>query len=504
MVRTMKKGDILELDIIDLAFGGKGIAKVKIDDKDFVIFVDGALPGQKVEARIKLKKRRHAEAKILKVLSPSPDEVEIPYQLVPGAPWAKLPVEIQREYKQKQVFELFKKFAHVDAEKVFDTYVESPMVWEYRNKMEYSFGPTEEFFCEVGLEGSEGRPQKKWEHTGFGLGSKKRGQFWLVETLEKPSGLFDKDFEALIPELKTLAKSTGRPVYNTKTNEGFWRQLTVRKSFYEGEFLIDLVTTSGENTNDDIKSIESFFREKLGERFGGFFYTQSDSVGNPCNDYGSREFMGDGQDVLIEKINDLEFTISLDSFFQTNVKSAEKLYQKVLEYTEESFLPKAAKSQEPKINSSSDVILDLFCGTGTIGQIVAKSFPEKNITGVELIASAVEDAKKNVENNNLKNINFVCADVGKFLKEYKSEKNLTIVLDPPRAGIAPKTLQKVIDFKPSSMVYVSCNPATLARDTAVLQEQGYKLEKLSLVDQFPHTAHVECVSRFVKSSMNFR
>ncbi len=185
----------------------------------------------------------------------------------------------------------------------------------------------------------------------------------------------------------------------------------------------------------------------------------------------------------------MNFEISMKSFFQTNPKCAEKLYSKVIEYV-----------LEDKTKVDNTVIMDLFCGTGTIGQIVASKSKNAKIVGVDIVASAIADAKKNAKRNHIAGLQFYAADVGKFLvanPEYKN-KIKTIILDPARAGIAPKTLQKIIGLNADRMIYVSCNPATQARDTEILREAGYEIKKISLVDQFPHTAHIETVVLFEK------
>ena len=177
----------------------------------------------------------------------------------------------------------------------------------------------------------------------------------------------------------------------------------------------------------------------------------------------------------------------MQSFFQTNPKCAEKLYQKVVDYVKDS-------KQKQK------VIMDLFCGTGTIGQILSNNIPDAQVIGVDIIPQAIEDAKKNAERNSIRDLKFIAEDVGKFLQEYPQYKGniSTVVIDPPRAGIAPKTLNKVVQLNAARIVYVSCNPVTLARDTKYLLNEGYQLKKLSFVDQFPHTSHIESIALFEK------
>ena len=182
----------------------------------------------------------------------------------------------------------------------------------------------------------------------------------------------------------------------------------------------------------------------------------------------------------------------MKSFFQTNPKSAEKLYLKVLDY-----------ALENKESIDNSIVMDLFCGTGTIGQILASKSTNTKIIGVDIVASAIKDAEKNVKRNNIAGLKFYTADVGKFLYEHPEYKNKirTIILDPSRAGIAPKTLQKIIAINADRMVYVSCNPATQARDTLELINSGYEIKKISLVDQFPHTSHIETVVLFEKNNI---
>ena len=223
----------------------------------------------------------------------------------------------------------------------------------------------------------------------------------------------------------------------------------------------------------------------------GLIHTTNDDVADREKlDKGSSKLIT-GNSTIKETINGLNFEISMQSFFQTNPLCAEKLYQKVIDYLLEAEIPK------------DQIIMDLFCGTGTIGQLIAKHTNNK-VVGVDIVASSIENAKKNIlensQKNNLSELTFICADVGKFLlnnPEYQNKIH-SIVIDPPRAGIAPKTLRKVIRLNAKVIVYVSCNPGTQARDLTTLHEMGYELQKFSLVDQFPHTSHIESIMLFKK------
>ena len=263
----------------------------------------------------------------------------------------------------------------------------------------------------------------------------------------------------------------------------------VRKSFKTNELLCNLVTTSGDLDQFDLKKFAAFLKGIFGERLAGLLHTINDETGDRTIATAGSIDLVYGKDKIVEELLGLNFEISMKSFFQTNPKCAEKLYSKVIEYV-----------LEDKTKVDNTVIMDLFCGTGTIGQIVASKSKNAKIVGVDIVASAIADAKKNAKRNHIAGLQFYAADVGKFLVAHPEYKNKikTIILDPARAGIAPKTLQKIIGLNADRMIYVSCNPATQARDTEILREAGYEIKKISLVDQFPHTAHIETVVLFEK------
>ena len=238
-----------------------------------------------------------------------------------------------------------------------------------------------------------------------------------------------------------------------------------------------------------VKALVWFFlKEILKNRLAGFIHTINDDVADRAKLEQGPSGLVYGKETIIEEVLGLQFEISMQSFFQTNPASAEQLYQKVVDYTFENN------------DMENQVVMDLFCGTGTIGQILASKTNKTKIIGVDIVSSAIENAKRNAKLNNINDIEFYAADVGKFLQEHPAYEGKigTIVLDPPRAGIAPKTLRKVIQLGAKRIVYVSCNPATQARDRMELKDAGYELKKFSLVDQFPHTSHVESIMLFEK------
>lgn len=474
---NIKKGDTVELVIEDMAFGGKGISRVETEQGNFVVFVANGIPGQKVEVTITKKRKKHAETRLRKVLERSPDEVEMPQQPISGAPFLTLPVEKQRAFKKETTLTLFEKMGQIkDVRELFDEYIVSPSDFNYRNKMEYSFS-----VIRHDMETGE-------EHDDFALGFKHRGTWWKVENLDKESGLFDADFENKLKDIRLYLENTGLPAWHPPKKEGFFRHLVVRKSFADNELLINLVTSSTNKKAFDTMAFVEFLQGLLGKRLAGFIHTINDDVADRAKLEKGPSDTAWGKSTIIERVLGLKFEISMQSFFQTNPASAEKLYSKVVEYATENN------------DLNNQVIMDLFCGTGTIGQILASKTENAKIIGVDIVASAIENAKRNAALNNIKGVDFYAADVGKFLLEYPQYEGKigTIVLDPPRGGIAPKTLRKVMRLGAKRIVYVSCNPGTQARDAIELKDAGYSLKKVSLVDQFPHTSHIESIMLFEK------
>ncbi|MEM9895834.1 MAG: 23S rRNA (uracil(1939)-C(5))-methyltransferase RlmD [Bacteroidota bacterium] len=469
----LKRGEILELFIEDYAYGGKGICRIKNDKGSYVVFVPNTIPGQKVKAQVKKVGKKSAECALLYILQPSKDEQPVPYQEIPGAPYIKLPIEKQLHYKQESVFELFRRIGKLEnVEQLFEAFIQSPSTFHYRNKMEYAFSA-------IGYD-----HKLKTDVDEFTLGFKKRGTWWCGDDLKKDSGLFDAEVENGLRDIKKYCQDSGLPPWHGPRREGFFRYLVVRKSFASDQLLFNLVTTSAGAKEFDFQAFSGFLLSKFGKRLAGFIHTTNDETGDRTIATTGRTQLIYGRETIQESLLGLNFQISMKSFFQTNPKSAEKLYEKVIEY--------ALEKREAIDNS---IVLDLFCGTGTIGQIVASRSENAQIIGVDIVESAIIDARENAKRNGITKVKFYAADVGKFLREHPEYTNQirTIILDPARAGIAPKTLKKIIDLKAERMVYVSCNPATQARDIDLLNQAGYKLKKFSLVDQFPHTSHVESV-----------
>jgi len=474
----VKRNQILELKIENYAFGGKGIARIRNEKGEFVVFVPNTLPGQFVKAQIKKTSKKYAEAKLIDVLEASPNEIDVDFQDIPGAPYIKLSVDLQHQYKKESTLSLFKKIGNVEnIEDLFDEFITSPNVFHYRNKMEYGFSA-------IGYD-----RKNKTDIDEFTLGFKRRGVWWMGENLEKDSGLFDKQLEDNLKNIRTYCKETGLAPWHGPKKEGFFRFFVVRKSYKTNKLLFNLVTTSYDLPEFDLNKFAGYLVTLFGDRVAGLLHTINDEIGDrTIATTGSINIIY-GEDKIVEELLGLNFEISMKSFFQTNPKSAEKLYTKVVDYV-----------LDDRVKVDNTVVMDLFCGTGTIGQIIASNTENTKIIGVDIVPSAIEDAKKNAKRNQIENLQFYAADVGKFLHQHPQYQNKikTIILDPARAGITPKTLQKIINLNADRMVYVSCNPATQARDTILLNEAGYQIKKISLVDQFPHTSHIETIALFEK------
>lgn len=475
-MNKIQRGEFIELEVQDYAFGGKGIARIQTEEGTYPIFIDHAYPGQKVLARITVKRKRHAEANLIKVLERSSIEQKIDIQPISGAPYIYVPNDEQKKVKQSSTIDIYRKLGGIqNAAELFDEYIASPLQYNYRNKMEYSFSSIEHDLA-----------SDQELDDAFALGFKHRGTWWKVENLNQESGLFDKDWEDNLKHFRDYLKSTELPAWHPPKKTGFFRHIVVRKSFHQNQLLVNLVTSSEGLDSFDADAAGAKLKEIFGDRIAGFQHTINDNVADRAKIENGTWRLVFGDEKVVEKLLGLEFEISMESFFQTNPTCAELLYNKAMDYVFE--------------NNTLDgkVVMDLFCGTGTIGQILSTRTTGAEIIGVDIVPEAIEDAKKNAKRNDIDKVKFFAADVGKFLKEFPHYiGNIdTIVLDPPRAGIAPKTLQKVIDLGAKRIVYISCNPSTQARDAATLIEQGYTFSKFSLVDQFPHTGHIEAVGMF--------
>jgi len=445
----MKKRKFYEFNIEDTEFPGFGVAY----HEGTKVLIKNALPGQKVEAFVNKKTSEYAKAKLSKIIE------DVDYKIEPkcsifnfcgGCSHQYVPYEMQLENKEKQVLKLFKE-ANIEGFE-FLGIEGSPEVFEYRNKMEFTFGDIE----------------KGGEIT---LGMHAKGKSFGIVT-SNMCHIVDEDFRLILDKVLNYFRGKALPHYRIMSHEGYLRNLVVRKGKNTGEILINIVTTS--QINFDFKEITEILTslKYMGE-LKGIIHTINDSLSDVVQADSIEVLFG--RDYIFEEILGLKFKISPFSFFQTNSKGAEKLYSIVRDFMGD---------------AKSKTVFDLYCGTGTIGQIAAHN--AKKVIGIELIEEAVIAARENAKLNGIENCEFIAGDVAKAIKDV-TEKPDIIILDPPRPGVHPDALKYVAKFDPEDIVYVSCNPKSLVEDLKVLISEGYKVEKVKAMDMFPHTGHVECV-----------
>jgi 23S rRNA (uracil1939-C5)-methyltransferase len=437
-------GDELELTIESLAFGGAGVARLE----GYVVFVQGAMPGDTVRAVVGKSKRAYAEARTLEVLKASPDRLE-PVAHHPGAPWQIIPYEQQLTIKQQQVDDALKRIGHLEG------YVLEPIVpaveqWRYRNKLEYSFGAD-----------ADGR---------LICGFHAPGRWHEIVEIEDCL-LASEAGNRAREEVVAWVREQGLTPYDRRTGAGFLRNLVVREGRRTGEIQVRLVTSPG--TLDG----ESFAAAV--PTANGLLWTRTDSVAETTAG-GQTELLA-GAERLDEELGGLSVRISGEAFFQTNTEMAERLYALAIEYAE---------------LKGFERVYDLYCGIGTIGLLMAPRAAE--VWGLEIIEEAISDAISNARLNEIDNVHFFAGDVRLAMRDLveKAGRPEVLVIDPPRAGLSQKIVRRIIEAGPRRIVYVSCNPTTLAPNGAQLVEAGYELTKVRPVDMFPQTPHVECVAQF--------
>lgn len=446
----MKKGQVYEGIIEKVVFPNKGIVQVEGEEKK--VIVKNGIPGQKVRFSVNKIRKGKCEGRLLEVLEKSPVEVEPAcrhFGLCGGCTYQNLSYEDQLKMKASQVKELLD---GVCSDYVFEGIKGSPDAWAYRNKMEFSFGD----------EVKDGP---------LALGMHKRGSFHDIVTVDGCK-IVDEDYSRILECVLNYFKDTDLSFYRKLSHVGYLRHLLVRKGVKTGEILIDLITTTQANPALD-GLVEQLLALETDGKIVGILNTLNDSLADVVQS--DETILLYGQDYFYEELLGLKFKISPFSFFQTNSRGAEVLYETARGYIGE---------------TKDKLIFDLYSGTGTIAQMIAPV--AKKVIGVEIVEEAVEAAKVNAKLNNLDNCEFIAGDVLKVIDSIEERPEL-IVLDPPRDGIHPKALDKIIDYGVDRIVYISCKPTSLARDLEVLQERGYKLEKAIAVDMFPMTVHVETV-----------
>lgn len=453
----MKKGDIYEGIIEKIEFPNKGILSI---DGERVV-VKNAVPGQKIRCVITKRRKGKSEGRALEVLERSP--LELPENACPhfglcgGCIYQSLPYEEQLKIKKDQVKSLLDSVVE-DGTYEFQGIKASPTDAGYRNKMEFSFGD----------EVKDGP---------LALGMHKRGSFYDIVTTPD-CRIVHSDFCKILVATREYFEELGVPFYKKLQHQGYLRHLLVRRAVKTGEILVDLVTSTQKEClgGRDEEAVLAAWMERLralelGGTFAGILHTENDSLADVVQSDATHILYG--QDYFYEELLRLRFRISPFSFFQTNSLGAEVLYD-----TARSFIGE----------TKDKVVFDLYSGTGTIAQILAPV--AKKVVGVEIVEEAVKAAEVNAGLNGLDNCEFIAGDVLKVIDEIEDKPDL-IVVDPPRDGIHPKALGKIIDFGVERIVYISCKPTSLVRDLAVLQERGYKVERVCAVDMFPGTGNCE-------------
>ena len=471
----MKKGQVYEGSVVRVDFPNKGI--VCVGEETAV--VKNSLPGQKVKFSVNKVRKGKAEGRLLEVTEKSPLETGRTcslFGLCGGCTYLSLPYEEQLKVKEEQVKRLLDSVLNKQEEAwTFEGIKGSPKAYEYRNKMEFSFGD-------------------EYKDGPLALGMHKRGSFYDIVTVADCE-IVDADYRLIIQTVRDYFARAKVSFFHRMSHEGYLRHLLVRKASRTGEILLALVTTSqdpwqGETAVEgnlnalDADGLIAGFKElllsleqdgKLVGKFAGILHITNDSIADVVQS--DRTELLYGQEYFYEELLGLKFKISTFSFFQTNSYSAEVLYQTARDYVGD-------------LGGSDKTVFDLYSGTGTIAQLMAPAAGK--VIGVEIVEEAVEAAKKNAAANGLDNCEFIAGDVLKVLDEVEEKPDM-IILDPPRDGIHPKALPKIIAYGVEHIVYISCKPTSLVRDLEVFLENGYRVDKAVAVDQFPWTANVETV-----------
>ncbi len=474
----MKKGDLLELEITRYAFEGKGIAKIikevnSLDEepKKYVVFVEGAYPGDKIIAQVGKIKKSYAEARVKDFISKSAFRTEPRckyFGVCGGCKAQDLNYDQQTKFKEEQVKDIFERIGGFQNFEMLPI-IPSEKFYFYRNKMEFSFA------VKRWLSENEISSMQEIADKDFALGLHIPGLYDKVLNINE-CFLQSELSNSILNFTRNFFKSRSISIYSTQNHTGYLRNLIIRNSYHTEDLMVNLVTSE-----ENERLFVSYKDELLNE------FPQITTVINNVNLKKAQVATGDfeivyhGPGVNFDFIGGKKFRISANSFFQTNTHQAEKLYQAAADFAE---------------FKGDEIIYDLYSGAGTI-PIFISGFV-KEIYGFESVVPAIEDAKVNIELNNTKNFQPILADLNKSflpeIEERKIPKPDIIIADPPRSGMNPKTVNDILAIKPAKLIYISCNPSTQARDIKLLCEGGYKLIKLQPVDMFPHTYHIENVA----------
>jgi 23S rRNA (uracil1939-C5)-methyltransferase len=443
-----RRGDQLELTVDSLAYGGAGVARLD----GYVVFVAGGIPGDRVRAEVVKSKRAYAEARAVELLDASPDRVE-PRAQHPGAPWQVLPYERQLEVKQAQVDDALQRIGQLSGYDV-EPIIPAVRQWRYRNKLEYSFGADAggRLICGFHAPG-------RWDE--------------IVEVTD--CLLASEPANAARERVVQWCRSQKLAPYDRRTGEGLLRNLVVREAATTGQLQVRLITSRGSIDRDGLI--------KAAQPYHGLLLTQIETVAEVTHGGETELLAGDHQ--LEEEVGGMRVRISPEAFFQTNTEMAARLYGQAIEYAQ---------------LSGVERVYDLYCGIGTIALMLAPRVAE--VWGLEIVEEAIADALANARLNEVANARFFAGDVRLALRELVQTAGRpdVVVVDPPRAGLSQKVVRRIVEAGPRRIVYVSCNPTTLAPNAAQLVQAGYELARVRPVDMFPQTPHIECVAELVKAA----
>ena len=459
----IKKGQLIEAEITDIAFGGRGL--VRLDG--LAVFVDQAIPGDRATIRIYRKKKNYAEARVVELIESSPFRIQAPcvYSgFCGGCKWQFLAYDRQLIYKRRHVAESLEHIGFIKDPVVHPT-IPSEVIFGYRNKMEFSCAdrrwvlPDEMDRTDI--------------DRGFAIGLHVPGTYHKV--IDTRKCLLQPELgNRLLGEVREYIKSSGIPVYGLRSHEGFWRFLVLRHSVAHDQWMVNIVTAA-----DDIKTVQPL-ADRIVQKYPRVVSVINNITSRKAGvAVGEYEQVLAGSEFIADKIGDIEFEISANSFFQTNSRGAGILYGIVAQYAG---------------LSGDETVLDLYSGTGTIPIMLSENCRE--VIGIEIVESAVADAEKNCRKNGVTNCIFIRGDIRECLSRIPKPPDL-LIIDPPRAGMHKDVVKQVLELGVDRIVYVSCNPATLARDISMLGD-SYRLIEVQPVDMFPHTFHIEAVARIVR------
>ena len=462
----IKKGQQIEVEITDIAFGGRGL--IKLDG--LAVFVDQAIPGDRAVIRIFKKRKNYAEARVVDLLESSSDRVVAPCQYsgyCGGCKWQFLNYDQQLKYKRQHVVDSLEHIALIKDAVVHPT-IPSELIFGYRNKMEFSCADKRWLLPdEFGREDID---------RDFALGLHVPGTFHKVIDTQKC--LLQPDLgNQLLDDARQFIRTSGAPVYGLRSHKGFWRFIVLRHSVALDQWMVNIV--AAEDNRKIVQPLADQLMDKYPQVMSVIYNITSRKAGVAIGEF---EHTVVGSDTISDTIGDFEFEISSNSFFQTNSRGAKVLYDIVKKFAD---------------LNGTETVLDLYSGTGTIPIFLSGLC--KEVIGIELVESAVADAEKNCLRNGVSNCKFIKGDIRECLSQIEKRPDL-LIIDPPRAGMHKDVVKKVLDLGAERMIYVSCNPATLARDIEMMQD-SYRLEEVQPVDMFPHTYHIEAVAKLSKKRL---